>query len=94
MLLLIVQEASFVGVVRTILIFMLVYYGLKLIAKYIFPLLLKSFIQKQAKKGGFGQFKQEAKQQKEGSVHIDSLGKNQQKADKNIGEYTNYEEID
>jgi hypothetical protein len=90
------QEASFSGVIRTVLIILLIYFGFKLIVRWFGPMILKYFLQKMGKKFGeqFQQFDQTRKNQKEGEVSIEKEPKNSRKSQKEVGEYIDYEEID
>lgn len=73
---------------RTILIIVLVYYMVKLIARYVLPLLARYFIRKaqndiQAKEG---------KSKKQGEMNIEYSPDKKQPTDK-LGEYVDYEEV-
>ena len=90
------QEASFTGLLKTILIIILVYYTLKLLARLFAPFLLRFAAKKFEQKFGNSynyHSKDSSKQQKEGETVIDSIPK-QQKSNKNVGEYIDFEEID
>lgn len=92
------QQASATGLVRTILIILLIYYGLKILSKLFAPLLLKYIAKKAGEKfgGQFGQFQQPPPQntrKKEGEVTIDKMP-NTKTSNKDVGEYVDYEEID
>ena len=91
------QHASFMGLLKTILILLLVYYGVKLLSRLFAPILMR-FV---AKKAGqrFGQhFNQNQNPnepiQKEGEISIDSTPQEQKASNKDVGEYVEYEEID
>ncbi|MDT0644021.1 DUF4834 family protein [Zunongwangia sp. F363] len=88
-------EASFSGILRTILIIMLVYFGIKILFRFFGPLILKYFMKKMGKKfqDQFSQF-QQPQQEKEGKVSIDKKPRRGRKSNKNVGEYIDYEEID
>ncbi|MFD1096045.1 DUF4834 family protein [Salegentibacter chungangensis] len=90
-------EASFSGVIKTILIVLLVYFGFKILIRWFGPLLLKYFMRKMGRKFE-QQFKQQAGQyqsgKKEGDISIDKKPKNKRNSNKNVGEYIDYEEID
>lgn len=91
-------EASFTGVIRTILIILLVYFGLKILLRYFGPMILRYFMKKMGKKfeqqfNQFGGF-QESQREKEGKVSIDKKPRSNRKGDKKVGEYIDYEEID
>ncbi len=81
---------------KTILIILLVYYGLKIILKLTAPYIMKYFSKKLAERFGadFGNMKPPgASQEKEGSVTIDKVP-NTKKKSNTVGEYVDYEEID
>lgn len=80
------------GLLRTLLIILLVYYGLKFIAKYILPLIITQAISK-VQENMKNQHKQQQPQAKEGETIVDFAPKpttnNQQ-----VGEYIDFEEVD
>ncbi|MCH4823266.1 DUF4834 family protein [Gramella lutea] len=91
-------EASLSGVLKTVLIVLLVYFGLKILLRFFGPLILKWFMKKMGQKfekqfnqqfGGAGQ-----NQHKKGKVSIDKKPKSERQSNKNVGEYIDYEEID
>jgi len=88
------QEASAVGLVRTILIILLIYFGIKILARLFAPILMKYVVKKAEKKFG-SQFEdfEKPKQQKEGEISIDKIPKTKP-SNKDVGEYVDYEEID
>lgn len=92
------QYASVTGFVRTILILLLIYYGIKILTRLFAPFLIK-FITKKAQQrfgGQFDPFQKQQRQQKpnkEGDVTIDKMP-NRQSSAKDVGEYIDYEEID
>ena len=92
-------EASLSGVLKTVLIVLLVYFGLKILLRFFGPLLLKYFMKKMGRKFE-SQFKQQfggqqqTQQQKKGKVSIDKKPKGGKASNKNVGEYIDYEEID
>ncbi len=91
--------ASFTAVIKTILIILLVYFGLKIILRWVAPLILKYFMKKAGKRfqDQFQRqqgFNSQQSQRKEGDVSIDKKPHNQRKSNKNVGEYIDYEEID
>lgn len=85
-----VVEAEIISFIRTILIFIAVYYAFKFLLKFFFPIFLKSFIARQQKK-----YNQNAgsSKRKEGEVNINSSKKSTSEFD-DLGEYVEYEEID
>ncbi|TPV32431.1 DUF4834 family protein [Paucihalobacter ruber] len=91
------QEASFTGLLKTILIIILVYYTLKLLARIFAPFLFKYAAKKFEQKFGnvYNHTSQGSdKNQKEGETVIDSIPNQHQKSNKNVGEYIDFEEID
>ncbi|KJD32940.1 hypothetical protein PK35_08165 [Tamlana nanhaiensis] len=93
------QYASVVGLVRTLLIILLVYFGIKILARLFMPFFLK-FVAKKAEARFGGQFSQYQQQQrnqqkttKEGEVIIDKIP-NTKASNKDVGEYVDFEEID
>lgn len=90
------QSASFVGFLRTILIILLVYYGIKILSRFFAPFLLRYMSKKMQEKFG-GQFHQQEPQRpkhKEGETVIDKVPQQHKTSDKNVGEYVDYEEIE
>ena len=91
------QHASATGILRTILIILLVYYGLKIISRIFAPVLIKYFAKKASERFG-GQFNTHQTQhkdtaRKEGEITIDRMP-NTKTSNKDVGEYVDYEEID
>ena len=91
------QAASFVGFFRTILIILLVYYGIKILSRLFAPHLLRYMSKKMQEKFS-GQFQQQQYQQnkkhKEGETVIDKVPQQHKTSDKSVGEYVDYEEIE
>ena len=89
------QEASFQGILKTILIIMLVYYGLKLIGRYIIPIFFKKMVKNFEKKVKEQQgFQQPVDKVKEGETTIDKKPLQTKESNKNVGEYVDYEDVD
>lgn len=96
-----VQEASLVGLLRTLLIILLIWYGLKILGRIFAPYLMK-FVAKKAEErfgqqfGGFQSQSQQRKEQKqkEGETVIDKMPNRQKSSNDKVGEYIDYEEID
>ena len=92
-------QADFSGIIKTILIVLLIYFGFKILLKYFGPLLLRYALKKMGKKfqQQFNQFDgpQAAQRKKQkGKVTIEKKPKNQRKSNNDVGEYIDYEEID
>nr|WP_321235499.1 DUF4834 family protein [uncultured Psychroserpens sp.] len=90
------QAASLYGFVRTILIILLVYYGIKILSRLFAPYLMRYMSKKMQQKfeGQFGQQQSQRQQHKEGETVIDKMPKNNSASNKKVGEYIDYEEID
>lgn len=89
-------EASFTGVLKTILIILLVYFGFKLLIRWFGPLILKYFMRKVGKQfeQQFNQQRPYNSQKKEPKVSVDKKSKAKPRSNKKVGEYIDYEEID
>jgi len=90
------QTASFTGFLRTLLIILLVYYGIKFLARLFAPYMVRYMSKKMNEKFG-GQFHQQNQSEpkhKEGETIIDKMPKQDTSSNKNVGEYIDYEEID
>lgn len=89
-----VQQAGFVSFIRTVLIIVAVYYGLKWLFRLLIPYLIKRFINKRQE-----QFNQQygaddrSNVDPEGKVKVKSRVDHEQR-EKDLGEYVDYEEID
>ena len=82
---------------KTILILLLVYFGLRILLKLLRPYILR-YIARRAEKHfertfGNNPFKEPA-QTREGEVTIDKMPSKERKASTDVGEYVDYEEID
>lgn len=89
------QYASAMGFLRTILIIILIYYVLKILSRLFAPALLRYITKKAEKQFGqhFSQNQNTETTYKEGDVIIDKVPKSKT-SNKNVGEYVDYEEID
>jgi len=85
------------GLLRTILIILLIYYGLKILSRIFAPFMVRYMSKKMEERFG-GQFQQRQNQSepkhKEGETIIDKIPKQDTSTNKNVGEYIDYEEID
>lgn len=90
------HEASFEGILKTILIILLIYFGFKLFIKWFGPMILKYFLGKIGKKfqEQFNQSPPTSSKKKEGEVVIEKKPGKGGKSNKDVGEYIDYEEID
>ena len=91
-----IQFASVTGFLRTILIILLVWYGMRVLARIFTPLLMR-YVAKKAEKQFGQQFNRhhqpKESKKKEGEISIDKMPK-QKTSNKDVGEYVDYEEID
>ncbi len=86
------QEASLTGLLRTLAIILVVYYSIKIIARYVFPLFIKRTMNKMEDKFRAQQETQQP-QHKVGETVIDKKPQSQNKKP-DSGEYIDYEEVD
>lgn len=92
-----IQEAGFVTFLRTIAIILLVIYGMRFIAKYILPLVLKRAITKAQERAQQqnGNFQQSNSKTKVGETTIDKKPtQSQTSTTEDVGDYVDYEELD
>ena len=87
------------GVVRTILIILLIYYGFKFLTRLIAPIILKKMVNKMGSnfQSSFTNFSKQAhSQKKEGDITIEKSKKKSKKikSKKDVGDYIDYEEVD
>ena len=87
-------EAAFSDVVEVILIILLIYFGFKILLRWFGPLILRYFLRKIGKQveKKFGQFDQF--QKKTEQPPLSKKPGKRSKANKQVGEYIDYEEID
>jgi hypothetical protein len=88
------------GLLRTILIILLIYFGLKILSRIFAPLLLR-FVAKKAEQrfgdqfGGFqNQNNSRNDRRKEGETVIDKMPNKSKNSNDKVGEYIDYEEIE
>lgn len=85
------------GLLRTIFIIALVYYGIKVLSRIFAPFLIRYAAKKAEERFGdqFGQFHQKPQEEskREGEVSIDKMPKTKV-SNKNVGDYVDYEEIE
>jgi hypothetical protein len=91
------QEAGPYNFLRTIVIILLVIYGLKYIAKYLLPFVLKRAVskaQERAQQKGSNAYHSKD-EMKVGETTIDKRpGEQEMKPSKNVGDYVDYEEVE
>lgn len=88
------QAASFTGVLNTILIIMLIYYGLKFVGKFLMPFFIQKVMQNVEKKFDQQQNKQVYDKSKEGKTTIDKRPRSSKESNKDVGEYVDFEDVD
>ena len=85
------------GLLRTIFIILLVYYGIKILSRIFSPFMFRYMSKKMQERFG-GQYQQQQSKpepkQKEGETVIDTIPKQDPSSNKDVGEYIDYEEID
>ena len=81
------------GLLRTILILMLFYYGFKFLVRLLAPFLLKRFMQGYLHKRFHQHYSNQYHKEKEGKVTLESE-KKQQNSTQDLGEYVDFEELD
>lgn len=86
--------AMIIGLLRTIFILVVIYYGFKLLVRYVFPYFLKNYVQKEMNRNK-KQYRDDSRQRtgKEGAVNIDYVPEKKKKIAKNEGDYVDYEEV-
>jgi len=83
------------ALLRFILIVVIVYYGFKMVVRYVMPWVISRFIKKQQEKfnnmNGFPNSNPDAKN--EGEVNIKPQKTNEKKNDDGFGEYVDFEDV-
>ncbi len=87
-----VQEAGLISFLRTLAIILLIFYGIRLVLRYLAPILLKMFINKQ-RKAYENTSSSHQEPSEDGEVHIRGKRKSQ-KQNESLGDYVDYEEIE
>jgi hypothetical protein len=93
------QNASFVGFIKTIFYIVAIFYILKFLAKLFLPILVKKVVEKAGE--NFQQQQQQSapnnswrKQSNKDEVIIDSSNAKKSRETKKVGDYVDYEELD
>jgi hypothetical protein len=86
------QTASIIGLLRTLLIFVLVYTIFKYLLRLFAPLIVKS-IAKKAEAHFRNQSAPKPPTQKEGEISVDKMP-NSNSSNNDVGEYVDYEEVE
>jgi hypothetical protein len=85
---------NIIGVARTLLIFAVIYFGIRLFTRYILPLILERKIKEMQSKMQERQRQQEYNRKSEGEVTIEHGGNKNNIHKRNEGEYVDFEEVD
>ena len=92
-----IQFASVVGLLKTLLIIVLVYLGFKSLARIFAPFLLR-FVAKKAEQRFGGNFQsqnyKETRKSQEGETVIDKVPQQPKSSNKDVGEYIDFEEVE
>ena len=86
-----IQTASIVALVKTILILLLAYSIFEYVMRPLSPWIIRSMARKMAQK--FNQHRPNYNSQNEGDISIDKIEK-KQSPKQDVGEYVDYEELD
>jgi hypothetical protein len=96
-----IQEASAMGLLRTILIILLIWFGLRILARLFAPILIKFAAKKAEERFGqqFGGFQNQSQQRKDekrkaGETVIDKMPEQNKPTNEKVGEYIDFEELD
>ena len=84
---------SIVGLFRTILIVLGIYFLFKILARFLFPILLKKMVERAAANMAKHQNFSEHNRRKEGEIHIDYVPGKGKKNREDDGDYVDYVEI-
>jgi hypothetical protein len=85
------------GLLRTLLILVIAYYGFKFLAKFFAPFLVKKMAEKMQQKAKEASNQNQQQQQpevREGETIIDSAPENKSRTKNSLGDYVDFEEID
>ena len=84
------------GFVRTLLIILAIYYALKLIKRYVLPILMTKMMQNVEKKFNEQQGRATTQNQnvKEGETVVDKAPNTNIKRNNDVGEYVDYEDVE
>lgn len=77
---------------RFVVVLLVIWYGIRLIVKYVLPWLIMHFINKQQR--NYDNYSQKTSRKKEGEINIKKgTGEKKKKDDTQFGEYVDFEEI-
>ena len=89
-----IYTLSVVGVARTLIWIIAIYFIVKILSRLLTPFLMKYAAKKMEQRFGqqFGGYQKTEPQKKEGEISIDKMPNNKS-SNKNVGEYVDYEEV-
>jgi|TARA_R110000787_G_scaffold19150_4_gene57864 hypothetical protein len=92
------QEAELMGLLRTLLIIVFIYYAFRFLARIFAPLLMKKVVNKMKEKAQQQYNQQNPQKQnsstREGETIIDKKPNSKNEGKSSVGEYVDFEEID
>ena len=88
------QQADLMGFLRTILIFLIVYYSFRFLARIFAPILLKKVVGNMQEKAKRSYRQTSDSSTKEGETIIDKKPNSKTQSNNSVGEYVDFEEID
>lgn len=83
-----------VGFLRTVVVIVIIYFGIKMVTKYLLPMLIDKGVKNMQQKMQDQQRQNQGSKRPEGEVTIESKNKNDQQNNQNRGEYVDFEEVD
>lgn len=100
-----IEQAEIVGLAKTLIIIITIYWGFKLFSRYVLPYLMRFFltylgkkVQNNMRNQGFqgSNYNQSQEQQTSDNVYVKNSSKTQAKSTKldGVGEYVDFEEVD
>ena len=88
------QQADLMGFLRTILIFLIIYYSFRFLARIFAPILLKKVVGNMQEKAQRSYRQTHDSSTKEGETIIDKKPNSKTQSNNSVGEYVDFEEID
>ena len=90
------QQAGLMNFIKTLLIILAIYYALKIIGRYVFPIFMKKMMQNVEKKFNEqqGRSTDQNRNVKEGETVIDKAPNTGAKSNNEVGEYVDFEDVE
>ena len=88
------QQADLMGFLRTILIFLIIYYSFRFLARIFAPIILKKVVGNMQEKAQRSYRQTSDSSTKEGETIIDKKPNSKTQSNNSVGEYVDFEEID